>query len=90
MSAKLHMETGHAVTADVQIVAGERLRFVNADQRTIFEVVANEASISVRGVEFHFIGDAIHGGGIIVAPRASNEVEISTPFYGMRQKGGQA
>jgi len=79
--SKLHLETGHPVTADGTKIKGERFRFADDEGRTVFEIVAKEGYIEVRAVEFHKIGDSIHGGGLAIYPRASNEVEIRTQFY---------
>lgn len=82
---KLRLQTGHPVTADVGNVAGDRFRFVDAEDRTVFEVVCEDGYLEIRAVEFHTIGEAIHGGGITIHPRAGNSIEVRTPFYAAKQ-----
>lgn len=86
MNHKLQLETGHPVTADVTQIAGDRFRFVNGGQ-TVFEIVClPDASLEIRSVEFHTVGDNILGGGMTISPKAGNSIVISTPFYAKRTK----
>ena len=78
---KLRLQTGHPVTADVKNIEGDRFRFVDAEDRTVFEVVCEDGYLEIRAVEFHTIGNSVHGGGITICPRAGNSVEVKTPFY---------
>jgi hypothetical protein len=82
---KLHLETGHPVTADAKIIAGDRFRFVDDQGRTVFEVICGNGSIEVRAVEFHTIGDNIHTGLISIKPKCANSIEIATQFYSKKQ-----
>lgn len=81
----LHMETGHPVTADVVKIPGDRIRLVDDTGRTAFELICHDGYFEVRSVDHYIIGDSIHGGGLDIKPRASNSVEIHTPFY-MKRK----
>jgi len=80
---KLHMETGHPVSADVKQVYGDRIRFVNQEGRCLFEVRIgdDQASIEVRAVDTHRIGDVIHDDALTIRPESSNKITLSTPAY---------
>lgn len=86
MTHKLQLETGHPVTADVTRITGDIFRFVNGG-RTVFEIAClPDASLEIRSVEFHTVGDNILGGGMTISPKAGNSIIISTPFYAKRTK----
>ena len=77
------METGHPVSADVAQVAGDRIRFVNQDGRCLFEIRIgrDQASIEVRAVDTHKVGDVIHDGVLFIHPISSDLITLSTPAY---------
>ena len=83
MKKGLHMETGHPVTANVQQVEGDCIRFVDQDGKCVFEVsiTQGQPTIEVRAVDFHKSGHQIHSGMIVVRPDSSNKITISTPPY---------
>lgn len=80
---KLHMETGHPVTADVKCIDGDSIRFVTEDHRTMLEVkiIKSGRGIEVRGVEVTKDGSELLSGNIDVRPRANNCVEIRMRPY---------
>ena len=79
----MKIETGHKVTADAAPVAGDRVRFVTNDGRTIFEVTCGEDghSIEVRGVETFKVGKVVYDGCIEIRPQCANAVWIQARPY---------
>ena len=79
----LHIESGHPVTADVEQVAGNSVRFVTEDGRTMFEVRAGDdgRSIEVRAVEVTKHGGVIYDGMLLIEPRSANGVNLRTAKY---------
>ena len=83
MTQKLHLETGHPARGDAKQIEGNEIRIVNQDGRCLFEVriCKDQASIEVRAVDTHKVGDVIHDGLLIIQPKASNNIVVSTPAY---------
>jgi hypothetical protein len=78
---KLKIQTGHPVTADVAEVNADCVRFVDENNRTVFEVSSGNGCITVRAVEFHKVDGVMHEGTLMVLPKQSNSIEIHTPVY---------
>ena len=83
-TTKLRIQTGHPVTADVQEIKADRIRIVDENERCLFEVSLQDGYIEIQQIDHHILNDAIYGGGIVVAPRACNQIEVRTPFYAKR------
>jgi hypothetical protein len=77
---KLHMETGHPVSADVAQVAGDQIRFVNQDGRCLFEIRIqdDQASIEVRAVDTHRAGNKINDNVLVIEPKSCNCITLSS------------
>ena len=69
----LHIETGHPITNDVDILAAKGVRFVTDDGRTMFEVHIGQdgRSIEISGVR----------ASLVACPNASNSLTIRTLPY---------
>ena len=80
----LRIETGHQVTGDIQVVEAQAVRFVAEDNRTMFEVSAlkDGSGIEVRAVDATVRDGVLHEATILVSPRTSNMVMLTTPKYG--------
>ena len=76
----LHIETGHPLFNDVQILPSKYVRFVTPDGRAMFEVHIGQdgRSIEVRGVDFAKVGDMLYGINLAACPNASNSLTIYT------------
>ena len=74
----LHIETGHPVSADVEQVPGNTVRFVTEDGRAMFEVSCGKdgRSIEVRGVESTKVSGEIYSNLIDVRPNVANSVTL--------------
>jgi hypothetical protein len=74
----LHIETGHPITKDVQILPDKGVRFVTSDDRTMFEVHIgdNGTSIEVIGVDFTIVSDVLYSSSLAACPNASNSLTI--------------
>ncbi len=81
----MKIETGHPVSADVAPVAGDRVRFVTDDGRTIFEVTCgkDEHSIDVRGVNTFKVGKVVYDGCLDIRPQCGNAVSIQAALRKM-------
>lgn len=81
--SKLKIQTGHPVTADVKDVAASVVRFVTADDRTMFEFRCGDdgRSIEVRSVETTKIDGVIYDNRLLVAPTSTNGVNITVSRY---------
>jgi hypothetical protein len=80
----MHIETGHSITQDVQILDGVRyVRFIE-DGRTVFEISINEeaASIEIRSVECVKVDEVLYDPHkMSVSPRSANSINVSLlPF----------
>ncbi len=82
--SKLHIETGHALTADAKRIDATDVRFVTEDGRTMFEVRAlgGGMGIEVRGIDMTKHGDKIYTSALSIDPLASNCVHVRTQEYG--------
>ncbi len=80
----MHIETGHPGTHDVKPLAETRVRFVNDDGLTMFEVSAGEdgRSIEVRAVETAMVDGVVYAALIDVRPIVSNHIVIRMRPYG--------
>lgn len=74
----LHIETGHPLTKDVQILPAKGVRFVTSDNRTMFDVHigGNGTSIEVRGVDFTMVSGVLYSSSLAACPNASNSLTI--------------
>jgi len=72
------IETGHAITRDVSVVRGKRVRFVDDNGHTVFEVVWNDdgRSIDVRGVETTGSGEECYGPYLDLRMQCANVVTV--------------
>jgi hypothetical protein len=79
----LHIETGHPITNDVDILAAKSVRFVTDDGRTMFEVHIGQdgRSIEIRGVDVTKVEDLIYSSSLVACPNASNSLTIRTLLY---------
>jgi len=77
------METGHPVSADVKQVEGDQIRFVNQDGRCLFvvSICKDQASIEVKAVDTHRVGETIHDNLLVIAPNSCGCITLSTPAY---------
>lgn len=78
----MHIETGHSITQDAQILDGVRcVRFVEGG-RTVFEVSINKkaASIEIRSVECVNVDEVLYD-KMSVSPQSANCINVSLlPF----------
>lgn len=83
-SPKLSIFTGHSVTKDEALVESYMVRFKAPDGRCMFEVRCGDdgKSIEVSAVESCMVDGVVHDTRLIVAPRVSNVIHISTHEYG--------
>jgi hypothetical protein len=79
----LHIETGHPITNDVDILAAKTVRFVTDNGKTMFEVHIGQdgRSIEIRGVEVTKVEDLIYSSSLVACPNASNSLTIRTLLY---------
>lgn len=79
----LHIESGHPYMADVKNVAGNFVRIVTEDGRTMFEVTVGKdgRSIEIRGVECCKVDGAIYAEQLSIQPNSSNSVTIRPVLY---------
>ena len=79
----LHIETGHPLTNDVDILAAKTVRFVTDNGKTMFEVHIGQdgRSIEIRGVEVTKVEDLIYSSSLVACPNASNSLTIRTLLY---------
>ena len=79
----LHIETGHPITNDVDILAAKGVRFVTDDGRTMFDVHIGQdgRSIEIRGVDVTKVEDLIYDSSLVACPNASNSLTIRTLLY---------
>jgi hypothetical protein len=80
---RLAIFTGHSVTNDESSVEGYRVRFKTPDGRCMFEVKCADdgKSLEVSAVESCIVGGVLHDTRLMVSPRVSNVVHISTHEY---------
>lgn len=80
---QLRMETGHEMQNNIVVVPGDRIRFVTADNRTMFEVRAHKdgKSIDVRGVDTTKVNGTIYSCSLQVRPGVSNWINVSVVPY---------
>lgn len=63
-------------------ISGNSIRFVADDGRTILEVcIKDPRTVEVRGVSTYKIGDKLYTEQLIIEPRVSNCIWISTKEY---------
>ena len=76
----MHIETGHSITQDAQILDGARyVRFVE-DGHTVFEVSINKeaASIEIRSVECVKVDEVLYDPHkMSVSPQSANSITVS-------------
>jgi hypothetical protein len=79
----LHIETGHPITDDVDILAAKSVRFVTDNGRAMFEVHIGQdgRSIDIRGVDVTKVEDLIYSSSLVACPNASNSLTIRTLLY---------
>jgi hypothetical protein len=79
----LHIETGHPITNDIQVLPVKGVRFVTDDNRTMFEVHIGQdgRSIEVRGVDVTKVGDMLYGSSLAACPEAANSLMICVLPY---------
>ena len=79
----LHIETGHSVTGDIEVLPATGVRFVTDDGRTMFDVCVGRdgRSIEVRGVDVAVVGNVLYGAELAACPNASNSLTICTLPY---------
>lgn len=79
----LHIETGHPITNDVQVLSAKGVRFVTDDCRTMFEVCIGQdgRSIEIRGVDVTSIESSLYGSSLAACPNASNSLTVRTLLY---------
>jgi hypothetical protein len=79
----LHIETGHPVTKDIQVLPVKDVRFVTDDGKTLFEVSIGKdgRSIQIRGVDVTKVGDMLYGSSLAACPEALNSLSIRTLPY---------
>lgn len=61
----------------------DRVKFVTEDGKTVFEVSVNEdgRSINVRGVDVCRFDGGIYIEALVIEPKVSNSVDISTRLH---------
>ena len=76
----MKIQSGHAIMATEKDVEGKFVRFIDDDGRCLFEVhICDEpGAIEVRGSETHKINGKIHTEALMIEPRFSNSIRIST------------
>lgn len=79
----LHIESGHPITKDVQVLPINGVRFVTDDNRTMFEVHIGRdgKSIEVRGVDATRVDDLLYGSSLAACPNAANSLTIRVLPY---------
>ena len=78
----MKMQTGLRITADVKEVKGKSIRFVDDNDRVLFEVrMLDDKSIEVRGVETSKHDGKIYTEALIVMPRYANCIEVHRAIY---------
>ena len=75
---KRRIEIGHPVTKDIAVVPDDRVRFVSADDRTMFEIrFSGDNGIEIRGCDCYRVGDVLYDHCISVEPCGSTEMQWS-------------
>ena len=79
----MHIETGHALSSNIEKIESNSVRFVAEDGRTMFEVSVGDdgRSIEVRGVDSCNVDGVMYTGSIDVRPRVSNCVYVRARRY---------
>lgn len=79
----MRIESGHPMMNDVAEVAGDSVRFVTDDGRTLLEVRIRKdgASIEVRGVDNAFVDGVLYGTALCVIPHVTNSVTVAAIPY---------
>jgi len=80
---RLQMQTGNELRQNVQVIAGESIRFVTPDGRTMFSIEAREdgRSISIRAVDTCKVGGKLYRTALAIEPVVGNVVCIRTLEY---------
>lgn len=79
----IHIETGHPVTQDTEIIDAKIVRFVNNDSRTLFEVGIGKdsKSIEIRGIDVVRVDGKLYGSYLAALPNAANSLTIELRPY---------
>lgn len=79
----MKIQTGHPVMGNVEDVQGASVRFIDDEGRCLFEVqiCKDGASLEVRGVDSHMVGDEVHVTSLTIEPKYSNCVVVRTLPY---------
>ncbi len=81
----LQIEHGEQYTGEEVVkIPGNRVRFVTADGKQVFEIVANPDghSISVRAIDTFKVGAQLYQPRISVVPECSNSIKVAVTPYG--------
>ena len=79
----MRIESGHQMTKNVAEVAGDSVRFVCDDGRTMFEVRAGKdgKSLEVRGVDDAKVNGVLYGTALCVIPHVTNSITVAAIPY---------
>ena len=79
----MRIESGHPMTKDVAEVAGDSVRFVADDGRTMFEVRAGKdgKSLEVRGVDNAKVNGVLYATALCVIPNVTNSITVAAIPY---------
>ena len=76
------IEIGHCISNDVAVVPDDRVRFVAADGRTMFEVrPSGDSGIEVRGIDTYRVGSVLYDHTLSVEPSATNTIFVRSLEY---------
>ncbi len=80
----MRIESGHPMMNDVAEVAGDSVRFVCNDGRTMFEVrvCKDGKSLEVRGVDVAKVNGVLYGNALCVIPHVTNSITVAAIPYG--------
>jgi len=75
----MRIESGHQMMNDVAEVAGDSVRFVCDDGRTMFEVRIKKdgASLEVRSVGTAKVNGVLYGTTLCVIPHVTNSITVA-------------
>ncbi len=79
----MRIESGHPMMNDVAEVAGDSVRFVCDDGRTMFEVRIRKdgKSLEVRGVDTAVVNGVLYGTALCVLPHVTNSITVAAIPY---------
>lgn len=79
----MRIESGHPMMNDVAEVAGDSVRFVCDDGRTMFEarIRKDGRSLEVRGVDTAIVNGVLYGTALCVIPNVTNSITVAAIPY---------